>query len=411
MKYVILGNSAAAIGCVEAIRSEDKAGDITIIAKEKDFTYSRPLISYYLAGQVEAAKMGYREPDFYEKMDCATLLGVGAESLDPKNKTVALDNGETVDYDKLLVAVGGLPIIPPIPGLDKVKNKFTFQSMADALGLERALGKKQDKKVLILGGGLIGLKCAEGIGSKAQAITVLDREDHILPSILNPEGASYVQKSGEAAGVEFILGENAVKFTANTLETDKGTTLDFDILVVAVGVKANSGLIKVAGGAVACGIKTNSKNETTLADIYAAGDCAESHDLVDGEDKVLALLPNAYLAGENAGYNMAGKDHSFDNAVAVNALKFWDRHLITAGQRVGEVYEKATADNYKKLYYDDQHLKGFILIGDVARSGIYTSLIRNSTPLAEIDFDLIKEKPQLMAFSKKTRAEQLGGKK
>ncbi len=411
MKYVILGNSAAAIGCVEAIRSEDKAGDITIIAKEKDFTYSRPLISYYLAGQVEAAKMGYREPDFYEKMDCATLLGVGAESLDPKNKTVALDNGETVDYDKLLVAVGGLPIIPPIPGLDKVKNKFTFQSMADALGLERALGKKQDKKVLILGGGLIGLKCAEGIGSKAQAITVLDREDHILPSILNPEGASYVQKSGEAAGVEFILGENAVKFTANTLETDKGTTLDFDILVVAVGVKANSGLIKVAGGAVACGIKTNSKNETTLADIYAAGDCAESHDLVDGEDKVLALLPNAYLAGENAGYNMAGKDHSFDNAVAVNALKFWNCHLITAGQRVGEVYEKATADNYKKLYYDDQHLKGFILIGDVARSGIYTSLIRNSTPLAEIDFDLIKEKPQLMAFSKKTRAEQLGGKK
>lgn len=411
MKYVILGNSAAAIGCVEAIRSEDKNGDITIIAKEKDFTYSRPLISYYLAGQVEAAKMGYREPDFYDKMNCATLLGVGAESLDPKNKTVALDNGETVDYDKLLVAVGGLPIIPPIPGLDKVKNKFTFQSMADALGLERALGKKQDKKVLILGGGLIGLKCAEGIGSKAQAITVLDREDHILPSILNPEGASYVQKSGEAAGVEFILGENAVKFTANTLETDKGTTLDFDILVVAVGVKANSGLIKVAGGAVACGIKTDSKNETTLADIYAAGDCAESHDLVDGEDKVLALLPNAYLAGENAGYNMAGKDHSFDNAVAVNALKFWDRHLITAGQRVGEVYEKATADNYKKLYYDDQHLKGFILIGDVARSGIYTSLIRNSTPLAEIDFDLIKEKPQLMAFSKKTRAEQLGGKK
>lgn len=411
MKYVILGNSASAIGCVEAIRSEDKNGDITIIAKENDFTYSRPLISYYLAGQVEASKMGYREPDFYDKMNCTTLLGVGAESLDPKNKTVALDNGETVDYDKLLVAVGGLPIIPAIPGLDKVKNKFTFQSMADALGLERALGKKQDKKVLILGGGLIGLKCAEGIGSKAQAITVLDREDHILPSILNPEGASYVQKSGEAAGVEFILGENAVKFTANTLETDKGTTLDFDILVVAVGVKANSGLIKVAGGAVACGIKTNSKNETTLADIYAAGDCAESHDLVDGEDKVLALLPNAYLAGENAGYNMAGKDHSFDNAVAVNALKFWNCHLITAGQRVGEVYEKATADNYKKLYYDDQHLKGFILIGDVARSGIYTSLIRNSTPLAEIDFDLIKEKPQLMAFSKKTRAEQLGGKK
>ncbi|MDO4541899.1 MAG: FAD-dependent oxidoreductase, partial [Bacillota bacterium] len=331
--------------------------------------------------------------------------------IEPKEKKVRLSNGSIEDYDKLLVAVGGVPIEPPIPGLDKLKKKFTFQTIGDALSLERALGKKKDKRVLILGGGLIGLKCAEGIGPKAKSITVVDREDHILPSILDAEGAAYVQKAGEAAGINFLLKENAVKFTEKAMETAGGKTIDFDILVLAAGVRANSDLVKEAGGEVGYGIKTNAKNETSLKDIYAAGDCAESRDFVDGQDKVLALLPNAYMGGENAGLNMAGAEHCFTNAIAVNALKFWGQHLITAGQPIGEVYAKVEGDNYKKFFYSEDLLKGFIVIGDVARSGIYTSLIRNATPLSEIDFDLIKEKPQLMAFSSKVRAEELGGKK
>lgn len=410
MKYVMLGNSAAAIGCVEAIRRHDKEGEIVIISPEKEFTYSRPLISYYLGGEVSLDNIGYRNGDFYEKMNCQTKLGLAGEKIDPEAKEVTLSDGSKESYDKLLVAVGGVPVIPPIPGLDKVKNKFTFQSIGDALALEKALGNKKDKKVLILGGGLIGLKCAEGIADKAKSITVVDRESHILPSILDSEGAAYVQAKGEAAGITFVLGETAAEFNGTTMKTDTGKDLDFDILVVAVGVKANSDLVKAAGGQVGQGIKTNNKNQTTLTDVYAAGDCAESRDFVDGEERVLALLPNAYMGGENAGLNMAGQDHSFDNAIAVNALKFWGQHLITAGQRKGEVYQSSDSENYKKLFYEDNLLKGFLAIGDVARSGIYTSLIRNATPLSEIDFDLIKEKPQLMAFSSKVRAEKLGGK-
>lgn len=410
MKYVMLGNSAAAIGCVEAIRRYDNEGEIVIISPETEFTYSRPLISYYLSGEIPLEKIGYRNQDFYQKLNCQTKLGVAGEKIDPEAKEVALSDGSTESYDKLLVSVGGSPVIPSIPGLDKVDNKFTFQSIGDALALEKALGKKKDKKVLILGGGLIGLKCAEGIADKAQSITVVDREKHILPSILDEEGAGYVQEKGETAGITFILGENAAEFTGTTMKTSAGKILKFDILVLAVGVKANSNLVKTAGAEVGEGIKTNNKNQTTLAHIYAAGDCAECRDFVDGKEKVLALLPNAYMGGENAGLNMVGQDHSFANPIAVNALKFWGQHLITAGQRSGEVYQAWDAHNYKKLFYEDNLLKGFLVIGDVARSGIYTSLIRNATPLSEIDFDLIKEKPQLMAFSSKARAEKLGGK-
>lgn len=407
MKYVIIGNSAAAVGGIEAIRKVDQDGEIIVISKEKDFTYSRPLISYYLGGEVKADDMGYRAASFYEDMKCQTHLGVSAEKIDANAKSVALSNGEIITYDKLLVATGGRPIVPPISGLNQVKEQYVFQSMEDALALEKALSP--DKNVVILGGGLIGLKCAEGIGKKAKSITIVDRESQILCSILDKEGASYVQKAGEAAGIRFILGENANSFEGNTLTTDSGLKIDFDILVVAVGVRPNLELVKDAGGDCARGIQTNRQNETSLKDVYAAGDCAESRDITDGQDKVLALLPNAYLAGENAGYNMAGQEHVFDHAIPVNALKFWGKHLITAGNREGSVYAVSDETNYKKLFYTDEHLKGFMLIGDVARAGIYTSLIRDETQLSTVDFELIKDKPQLMAFSAEKRAEKLGG--
>ncbi|MEE0775486.1 MAG: FAD-dependent oxidoreductase, partial [Bacillota bacterium] len=234
-------------------------------------------------------------------------------------------------------------------------------------------------------------------------------EPQILCSILDEEGAAYVQKAGEEAGIRFVLGENAKAFEGNTLITDSGMKIDFDILVVAVGVRPNVDLVKNAGGKVNRGIETNYQNETTLRDVYAAGDCAESRDITDGQHKVLALLPNAYFTGENAGYNMAGREHFFDCAIPVNALKFWGKHLITAGNREGNVYIESDENNYKKLFYTEDYLKGFMLIGNVERAGIYTSLIRNETLLSTLDFDLIKEKPQLMAFSSKERAEKLGG--
>jgi NAD(P)H-nitrite reductase large subunit len=231
--------------------------------------------------------------------------------------------------------------------------------------------------------------------------------DRVLPSILDSEGSAMIHKHLEKKGVEFLLGNSIAKVDGQKAVLKSGDVLGFDTLVVAVGVRANTALVAEAGGTVNRGIATNLKCETSIPDVYAAGDCSESYDITIEQSRVLALLPNAYMQGETAGINMAGGEKLYDHAMPMNAIGFFGLHVISAGTYEGECYTSITADSYKKLFYKDNVLKGFILIGEVARAGIYTSLIREKTPLDTIDFELIKEKPQLMAFSSKERAEKL----
>lgn len=406
MKYVIIGNSAAAIGCIEGIRSIDKEGSITVISKETQHTYSRPLISYLLWGKTDWDHMKYRPDDFYEKMNCEVLLGKTVTKIDKDKKAVTLNTRKVIHYDKLLVATGSRPAMPPIPGLDRVRQKFTFMSLDDAKGLEAALTPK--KKVLIMGAGLIGLKCAEGISHLCGKITVVDLADRILPSILDSEGAALVQSHTEKQGVEFVLSDSVQFFAGNKAVLSSEKEIAFDILVVAVGVRANTELISEIGGGVVRGITTDDRCATTLPDIYAAGDCSESYDVAEDSTRVLALLPNAYMQGEVAGKNMAGGDAVYDKAIAMNAMGMFGYHMVTAGSYTGEEIVSRDKDCYKKLFVRDGYLVGFIIIGDVKRAGIYTKLIRERVPLCDIDFELIADKPQLMAFAGKERRKQLG---
>lgn len=407
MKYVIIGNSAAAVGCVEGIRSQDKDGSITIISKEPYHTYSRPLISYLLYGKTDRERMKYRPDSFYEEMGCTVMLGKEAVRIDSAAKQVVLDSGEAVPYDKLLVATGSKPFVPPMEGLDAVKQKFTFLSLDDALALEKAI--TADSRVLIVGAGLIGLKCAEGIADKVGSITVMDLADRVLPSILDEAGAQMVQRHIEQKGIQFLLSDSVQRFEDGTAHLQSGKTVPFDIVVVAVGVRPNVELVQQAGGAVNRGIQTDTLCRTSLPDIFAAGDCAESLDVTTGQQRVLALLPNAYMQGECAGMNMAGGEKEYDNAIPMNAIGFFGLHMITAGSYDGEDYTVQADSGYKKLVTKDGVLKGYVLIGDVARAGIYTAMVRERTPLEQVDFELLKEKPQLMAFARAERAKKLGG--
>ena len=410
MKYVIIGNSAGAVGCVEGIRQVDKDGEITIISNEPYHTYSRPLISYLLYGKTDEQRMKYRPDSFYEDNGVKTYLGKEAVSIDKDNKKVILNDGTEIYYDKLLVATGSRPFVPPMDGLDKVENKFTFMTLDDAKALEKAINK--DSNVLVIGAGLIGLKCVEGICDRVKHITVMDLAERILPSILDKDGSELVRKHIEKKGVEFILGDSVAQFTsANTAVSKNGLELSFDVLVVAVGVRPNVELVKDIGGEVGRGIVTDERCRTSIPDIYAAGDCTESMDITADQMRILALLPNAYMQGETAGITMAGGTKVYDKAIPMNAIGFFGYHIITAGSYDGEEYVKKDGDNYKKLVTRDDRLVGYILIGNVERAGIYTSLIREKRPLSSIDFDLIKEKPQLMAFSKRERAKTLGGMK
>jgi NAD(P)H-nitrite reductase large subunit len=405
MKYVIIGNSAAGIGAVEGIRQIDKQGEITIITDEKHHTYSRPLISYHLLGVADEEKMKYRPDNFYNENNCTLLSDVTAVEFNVKTKQVILANGKTVPYDKLLVATGSSAFIPPFEGVDTVKKQFTFMGLDEA----QRLGKSIDEntRVLIIGAGLIGLKCAEGIFSRVSRITVIDLAPRILSSILDEDGAKIVQTHIESRGINFRLGASVKSFDGKTALLANGEKIEFDVLVLAVGVRPNTSLLKGIAN-IEKGIVIDSKSQTSAADIYAAGDCTQSTDISSGQSKIMALLPNAYMQGECAGVTMAGGETIFENAIPMTAIGFFGLHIITAGNYSGEEYYKNGDGNYKRLFFSDNKLNGFIIIGDVEKAGIYTSLVRERTPLDTIDFALVCEKPGLMAFTKEDRLLKLG---
>ena len=157
MKYVIIGNSAAAIGAVEAIRKTDRTGQILILSSEPYHTYSRPLISYLLLGKTTEEKMLYRDRDFYERMHCDFRPNTTVVKLEPEQKQVLLADGSAESYDRVLVATGSSPFVPPMAGLDTVEHKTTFGSLEDAKRLSGMIDSRS--RVLIIGAGLIGLLC------------------------------------------------------------------------------------------------------------------------------------------------------------------------------------------------------------------------------------------------------------
>ena len=411
-QYIIIGNGVAAASCIEGIRSLDKDSRITVVSEENYPVYCRPLISYYLEGKTDLERMKYRSDDYYDQMGCDVLYGKKAVKIDTENKSILLDDGTILPYTSACIAAGSSPFVPPFSGLDTVEKKYAFMTIDDTLALESAITK--DSRVLIVGAGLIGLKCAEGLKDRVAEITVCDLANRVLSSILDDECASIMQKHLEANGIQFMLGDSVKAFDKNTASMQSGKTVDFDVLVLAVGVRPNTSLVSDAGGKVDRGILINNRMETSIPDIYAAGDCTEGNDISCDKHRILAILPNANMQGRCAGINMAGGDAVFDKAIPMNTIGFFGLHAMTAGSYYsedegGELYEEKSDGKLKRLFTRDGYLTGFILIGDTQRAGIYTSLIREEIPLSTINFDILKKNATSAAFSSEKREKMFGG--
>lgn len=411
-QYVVIGNGVAAVGCIEGIRKEDAAGKIIVISKEPHPVYCRPLISYYLEGKTNLERMAYRDKNFYERMECEVLYGKKAVQIDPSTKQIALNDDTVIPYDKLCIATGSSPFVPPFTGLESVEQKHSFMTIDDMLELEASINENSD--VLIVGAGLIGLKCAEGLKDRVSSITICDLADRVLSSILDADCAAIMQKHLEQNGINFMLNDSAISFDKNTAFMKSGKTVRFDVLVLAVGVRANTSLIKGIGGEVNRGILISNKMETSIPDIYAAGDCTEGEDISFHDKRVLAILPNAYMQGNCAGINMAGGSSVFDKGIPMNSIGFFGLHAMTAGsyytaEQGCELYEEKSEGTLKRLFTRGDYLTGFILIGATERAGIYTSLIRERIPLSSIDFEMLKKTATSTAFSVEKRKQFFGG--
>ena len=410
MKYVIIGNGPAAVSCIEGIRSRDKDGGITVISKENHPAYFRPLISYYLEGKSKAENISCRNADFYEANGCEVVNGT-AVTIDKEAQTVTLDSGDKIAYDKLCICTGSSPFVPPMQGLETVENKFTFLTIDDSYAIEKAINK--DSRVLIIGAGLIGLKCAEGLRDRVQSVTVCDLAPRVLSSILDDECAAIVQRHLENCGIAFSLGNTADHFDDNTAHMKDGSVIDFDVLVLALGVRPNIGFFKDAGGECGRAIIVDNSMQTSEKNIYAAGDCVEQYDISFGDKRIMALLPNANIGGHTAGVNMAGGDSLFDNAVPMNSIGFWGLHMMTAGTYANdegaEMLEEKGDNSIKRFFIKDNRLIGFIIIGDVKSAGIYTNLIRTKADIAAFDLDVLTKNATLLPFGENYRRKKLRG--
>lgn len=397
MKYMIIGNSAAATGAIESIRSIDQDGEIVLAASEPQRVYARPLISYYLAGKIKRENLFYRNADFYKENRVKTLLGESAVSLDPPGKSVHIKpSGLDLSYDRILIATGGKPVMPACFAGD-YSNLFHFHQWQDAEKISARLNP--DSHVLIVGGGLIGLKAAESLSRLGIKVRVVEASSHLLNSILDKEAGDLVKDYLSSKGVEIILNNPVVELQGKGfiqgVQLADGTKLSCDMVIMAAGVKPNVGWL---GESIAVdeGILVDEYMMSSQPDVYAAGDVVQGYDRFSAVSRVMPLWPFAYRQGRIAGANMAGQATPYQPEPAFNSIPLLGLNIATAGNSAAadEAYEyiKAVSDLglYKKLVIADNKIRGFVFMGDISRCGIYRFLIDQEIDISSFKHQLLQ---------------------
>ncbi|OGS38098.1 MAG: hypothetical protein A2551_02695 [Elusimicrobia bacterium RIFOXYD2_FULL_34_30] len=396
MNYIIIGASAAGISAIESIRTVDKNGKITIISDENYSIYSRCVLSYYLAGIVSEDKLKYREDDFYKKYNVNAILGKKVVSVLP-DKKIKLSDGSEIPFDKLLIATGSRSKMENITGIEK-EGVFGLRNIDDAKRIDLRLIKT--KSAVMLGGGLIGLRAAYALHKRAVNVTVVVKSKHVLSQMMDEEGASFVQKRMQEQGINILTGLAAKEIIGDkevkSVILENGNKIDCEIVVIGKGVQPNIELVKNTNIKTDWGIVVNEFLQTTVPDIYSAGDVAQSSDLITGESTINALWPNAIAQGKVAGLNMAGKNVKYSGSIGMNSVEFFDLPTISYGitKPKGEGFEMLIKKNsvkniYKKIILKNNKLVGFVLVSDVNQSGVYGSLIEKKIDVSSIKNNLL----------------------
>lgn len=422
MEYVILGNSAAAVSAVDAIRSLDAAGHIAMVSPEAELAYGTPLISYVLEGKTDEAHAEIRTREWYERNGVDIRFGTGcaAVEIDASEKTVTLEDGTCLPYDKLLVATGSTPMRPQVEGLaDDAPNSFFFNTMGDMhairaylegpLAAKRAAG--EPVRVVVSGSGLIGTKAAEGIATHVDTTYLVGHAARPLRKLLDEQAAQLLVGVFERHGIV-----NVPSTVVESVECDgsgmiggvvlsNGERLSCDMLVNAIGVQPNVGMLEHAGALCKRGAVCDAHMMTTLPDVYAAGDVVNVHNVLLGTDAPLALWPTACEQGRVAGRAMAGDaDARFTGSFARNAVGFFGEicilgcGVIDPSCDLPDVETVASAGEgwLTRFNIRDGKLVGYVLVNKPEGAGIYTSIIEQGMLLESLPDDVLEREPTVL---------------
>jgi len=402
MKYVLIGAGPAGVRAAETLRQEDPAGEVTLVSGEPGEPYARMAIPYILTGSItEAGALQRKSPGHFASLGVrylnrkAVKVHAGAQG-----GTVGLDDGTVLAYDRLLVATGSSPTLPPVPGTD-LPGVVTCWTLADARVIAAKL--KPGARVVMVGAGFVAGVCMKSlVESGAQLTVIAGRVGQILRSMMTPTGSAILQRWLEGKGVNVVTKGRIERIEAGPRLVMDKQSFDADLIILATGVRPNIAFLDGTGAEIDQGIVINDRMESSVPGIYAAGDVAQGRDFSTGEWVVHALQPTATEHGRVAGLNMAGKDAPYRGSLSMNVLDTVGLLSYTfglwQGRDGGDNAEHVDAEHfrYTRLCFDGDALIGAIIIGPTDNVGAIRGLIQTRHSLGAWKETLIKDPGQLM---------------
>jgi NAD(P)H-nitrite reductase large subunit len=414
-EYLIIGNSAGAIGAAEAIRAVDRRGRLTIVTEEDYPAYSRPLISELVSHERTPETMLFRHAGFYRDLDIRLLTGARVASIKPAAGEAMLENGDIIKWGKLLLATGGKPIVPPMKG-GELEGVFNFISLSDALRIDSYLVNVN--RAVVIGGGLIGISLTEALAKRGVIVSVVEMKERVLNTILDEEASQDAGRMLTREGITVITNNTVAEITGqgrvDGVMLADGTRIPCEFVAVAIGVQPRTELARQAGLRVNRGIAVDRNMQTSHPGIYACGDAAEAWDFAVGADRLTPVWPNAYIGGRAAGANMAGAATEYRGGTAMNSINYFGMDIVSAGlvqapEETGwETLAGRGGGAYRKLILHDNVIRGLIFVKDIDRAGIIFGLMREGADVSGYKHLLLSDDFGLADLPAALRKEKMG---
>lgn len=381
--YVILGASAAGINAAKTLRDLDLDSNITVISKDEK-VYSRCMLHHVISNHRTVEEINFVEDNFMENNNIYWIKNKSVKSIDTNNKKVVIE-GQELDYDKLLIATGASAFIPPIRNIKEGNYICPLRNIDDVYEIKEKA--KISKKVAIIGAGLIGIDALTGLMEyKNLEVSLIYPSDYILDKQLDEYSAKVYENKFIENGANLYSGQPVNEIildkenNVSGVQLGNGTVVECDLLIVSTGVTPNIDFIKETNIENNRGIVINDKCETTVDDVYAAGD-------VVGKN---AIWPLAVKQGIVAAHNMAGSERNIeDDFTFKNSMNFMGIPTVSLGivNPEGDDYDTITRcdnDGYKKFIYKDDRIYGLIAQGDISYIGALTQIIKNKVEIPDL---------------------------
>lgn len=393
--YLIAGASHAGLEAVHRIRLVDETSPITLVTRDAHAPYSPTILPYVVSGQSAPERVVLRKADYFTQHNVTLISDNELVAINENDRVASLKSGDQWQYEKLLLATGADPIIPPIPGLSETPF-HVLRTMQHAIDLREHAGKA--KRAVVLGAGLIGMHGAENLRHAGLDVTIVEMCDQVLPGYFDPRAASVIETAFNDNGIHMVMGSRVVKVESQDsgcrITLENGNSLEADLLLVATGVKPQLDYLKGTSVQVDQGVLVDRNMRTDAPNIWAAGDVAQAADFY-GEDKVMmGILPDAVTQGAIAAMDMA-EDHAlapYVGGVPINTYTFFGQQAISVGQCMAdaqlEELTRTDDDNqrYLKILLKDNQLHGISSINEEMDAGIMWQLI-----LRKIDLTPVKD--------------------